>query len=250
MPAKQFEADGNQGVEVLLISDDDIPKITGQPENVIVLTKSLVRQGAMVAKRYVEVRRLDADLFEMPTYQERKAKVEELNSLLDDSNRREIELATQIEGIKKKYAAEMDSLDKSQHEIRILNEEITELNGQLDTTSKQWWDCKASCKCLERKILRLKNHLIELEAAQLESAAQLNGQLDTATDELASVNQQWENSKAHAKRLERDIDLLTDLTGAPLYLCESKRLESIVRMSRFRRLLAVFTGFGRPKLGI
>jgi len=132
MPAKQFEGHRNYSMEVLLVSDGDIPEITGQPETVIALTQSLVQHGARVAKRYVDVCRLDDDIFEMPTYQGLRAKIAEIDVLLDDSNRREIGLASQIEGIKKKYAAEMDTLDKAQHEIRMLKE----VQAQLDAANK------------------------------------------------------------------------------------------------------------------
>ena len=90
----------------------------------------------------------------------------------------------------------------------------------------------------------LKAYIVELEAAQFETAKELNAQLDAANERAES---RWENSKAYAKCLEERVGSLTNDTGGPLYLREFSMLMYIADMPWWRRVWAVFTGFNRPK---
>ena len=84
------------------------------------------------------------------------------------------ELRAANEQLIEKYAAEMDTLNKSQFKIRMLEEAVEE--GRERHSVER-------CKNL-KEVEKLKAYVVEIEAAQLEVAKDLNAQLDAANEQV------------------------------------------------------------------
>lgn len=89
---------------------------------------------------------------------------EELHAKLDESNRRVLELKSKLKGINEIHAAEMDSLEKAQQQIRLFVEaqdEDRKAYGRLidskQSVESQWEKSKTHCQRLEEQIDGLTN---------------------------------------------------------------------------------------------